>query len=1230
VSLGPGSTLGPYRLEAELGRGGMGAVYQATHVTLGRRVALKVLLEGSQASPARRERFLCEGRAAARLRHPNVVSVHDVAAEGDVLYLVLDFAPGESLAKLVGRDGPFDPAEAARIVAKLARAVYYAHSRNVLHRDLKPENVILSPGGEPLLTDFGLAKETDDPAGLTQSGRVLGTPGYLPPEQARGDLAHMGTHSDVFSLGATLYHLLVGSPPFRGDSLVEVLASVLGQDPVPPSQLVPGVGSDLDTICQRCMEKEPQDRYPSALELAEDLEHWVAGEPIKAKDPTLLDRIRRSARRHRRLVRQIGASGAALAIAALVGWAWVGHVRSQDALAAEQTQAEAKASVRDDLVGEARAALEEAPPTSLTALVAAARWHTLAPGDAGAVGARLETAAGLAAQARAAKAWSQGRAILGQVESLDRPRVALLQEELEREASVEVERRRAVAEATLRGVAAHGLENKREARRRAVIRLLLAAGPETPALLLARLHALIPALIAAQREVYSAVSEPRGPEVGGPLLHLPPALDALAAGALRPATAEQELALRRARQRLEQRGLRTMAAGKPYPRGWRLVANEQAARSGEGQLAQAAFCAAALGRLQLEDPEPVVATLRRLLAAVADPLVATPAVLALTRIEGGAQTALAATRDRFVFDRALRDRVSRRLRASDFEPELPAGPRGLHLRGVAWALLGELKRARADLDGAVAADPKHIEARRWRADVRAQDGDLEGALQDATAAARLEPYEHRHTLAVAGYLLKLKRESQALDALESLERESPEVRNDPSFLHTRATIFAQSALAKKDGQLKLAIALTDLNRAVKLDPSQPHSWLLRAQVYMVTRRTKSALASMGRALTLDPDNVAYLTMRGILHVERKDAPRALDDLGRAAALSPDAPLVRMFLAGALRRLGDFDTALREYERGQESCRSPNVVWLEIPGMEMSPRKVEGQLLENGARVRLALRQFDRALADAARALALDPKEHNFWALRAEIHWARGARAACITDYRKACEVANTPTKKQAHLLSISVAHYQSGDTAKAVKACEEALALDPSAARAHSRLGTMLRYTEPQRALASFTRALKLKPGLIEAYRRRAETYLRLDRKEEALADFREALRRSPKDARAAGGVVRVLLVAGKREEALRAAERAVKVSPLHPKTLGYRAMAKDSLGDREGAIADATKALKIDPRDAALYVLRGKCLSTLGRTKEARRDLKRSMELDPRGANSKTARKLLSKLDGS
>jgi hypothetical protein len=268
----------------------MGVVYKARQVSLNRIVALKMILAGQLANDEDVQRFHAEAEAAAKLDHPGIVPIFEIGQHNGQHYFSMGFVEGESLATKAAA-GPLPPREAADLVKRIAEAVEFAHQQGIIHRDLKPANVLLDREGQPRVTDFGLAKQTQRDTGLTGTGQVLGTPSYMPPEQAAGKSDQIGPAADIYSLGAILYCLLTGRPPFQAANPMDVLLQVLDQEPVPPRLLNHSLDRDLETICLKCLQKEPDRRYATTQQLADDLERFLTGESISARSLHLVSRL---------------------------------------------------------------------------------------------------------------------------------------------------------------------------------------------------------------------------------------------------------------------------------------------------------------------------------------------------------------------------------------------------------------------------------------------------------------------------------------------------------------------------------------------------------------------------------------------------------------------------------------------------------------------------------------------------------------------------------------------------------------------------------------------------------------------------------------------------------------------------------------------------------------------------------------------------------------------------
>jgi hypothetical protein len=318
-----------YEVLEELGRGGMGVVYKARQTSLNRLVALKMILAGGYAGAEQRARFRTEAEAIASLQHPNIVQIYEVGEAEGKPYVALEFLEGGSLDGRLGGT-PLPPEEAARLVGVLAGAVNAAHQRHIVHRDLKPGNILLTADGTPKVADFGLAKRLDE-AGRTHSGAVMGTPSYMAPEQADGQSKEVGLAADVYALGAILYDCLTGRPPFKAASALDTLLQVVNDEPVPPRRLQPKVPLDLETVCLKCLRKEPASRYASAAELVEDLRRFQAGEPVKARPVGRAERGLKWVRRYPAAATAYGLATLVLVLGGLGGAAaWLWH-RSEQA-----------------------------------------------------------------------------------------------------------------------------------------------------------------------------------------------------------------------------------------------------------------------------------------------------------------------------------------------------------------------------------------------------------------------------------------------------------------------------------------------------------------------------------------------------------------------------------------------------------------------------------------------------------------------------------------------------------------------------------------------------------------------------------------------------------------------------------------------------------------------------------------------------------------------------------
>jgi WD40 repeat protein len=323
---------GEYEILRELARGGMGVVFRARQISLNRLVALKMILAGQLANETDVKRFYTEAEAAANLDHPGIVPVYEVGHHDGQHYFSMGYVEGQSLAQRLA-EGPLPPREAAALLIKVAGAIAYAHSRGLIHRDLKPGNILLDRDGHPRVTDFGLAKKLEADGGLTGSGQIMGTPSYMPPEQAGGNRGAVGPVADVYALGATLYALVTGRPPFQAATPMDTVIQLLSDEPVPPRRLNAALSRDLETICLKCLEKEPARRYRSAQALADELNRFLSGEPIVARPVGPAERALKWVRR-RPVIAGLSASVLLTALLGLSGIVWQWHQARENERAA--------------------------------------------------------------------------------------------------------------------------------------------------------------------------------------------------------------------------------------------------------------------------------------------------------------------------------------------------------------------------------------------------------------------------------------------------------------------------------------------------------------------------------------------------------------------------------------------------------------------------------------------------------------------------------------------------------------------------------------------------------------------------------------------------------------------------------------------------------------------------------------------------------------------------------
>ena len=1056
----PGEWIGDYQVVRELARGGMGVVYVARSTKLGREVALKLLLAGQETSLGF-ERFGIEARTAARLRHPNIVGIHEVGEEGGRPYLVMDLVAGTSLDEIVRAQGPLPQEQAARITRDLAGALAYAHQRAVLHRDLKPHNVILSSSGEPILTDFGLAKDVEA-EGLTVSGQAVGTPAYMPPEQAMGELEAVDRRADVYGLGATLYHLLTGVAPFQGETLQLITATLL-RDPDPPSRLRPGLARDLETICLKCLEKDPGARYRTMSELESDLDAYLSDLPIAARPPTLWERGRKWSRRNRTLAR-LGSLSLALSLTIGVG-AWI-QVQGAGRAATQREQERASAAAAFAFSSE-RAALDALPQAegasedalaargaaALRTYVAAQRWRSLAPSSGDSEAALFAAACDL-----------------GEVTARSRQWLLAIQAYEEAAAlSLDPERARGMAEAarSARDAEREAKEGAARARREAVLGAFTRAergeldeedfafqqasyqvvrnfDPETRGWVCERLEALS----AEERAASEAIlGEALGVE-GKQMVAL---CERRLAGGWTPSDEEDWAKGVRALEAWHAR--RTGATA----RAWTILGARQAERLGPAKLAQVRLAVAALAQASAPEAERALGLYLR---SEQDGGRAARAGVALCL--SGSERAGAVVLDALNF----------------FGPTSPFAfevrPLLHRLPGLADALGEDPARVR-DRVGLLREEGKHEECLRILDEALARGeeagllfersvsarllGRLDESLRAAERAIELAPNRSAPRLARGFCLMSMRRFPAALAEAERIVGRFPD--------HSQAHLLRAKLRRLLGDPLG---ALSSTNDAIAADPQSVEGYTDRASLYL--SRSKSAGAveraadeaaaeqDLDSAQRLAPQSAFAVALRADLASQRGNRAQAIALLDRALETHPRQGYLWLRRAAARRAAGDLVGAERDAAQALELGEEPARALLtalrgEGRGQEARPIYEEGlQLAERGrlseagevaARLEsgpdderrglgLSLRcmilvrseRFAECLETAAQAAKLLPDDPQPWHMAGLAHYFRGDLEASIKAYSAAIERAPRAYRLLSNRASSYVAGWQRG------------------------------------------------------------------------------------------------------------------------------------------------------------------------------------------------------------
>jgi len=1107
---------GKYRILEALGHGGMGIVYRAEQPELRRHVALKVLHQDGSADRESIDRFRIEARAIARLRHANIVKIHEVGEVDGVQFFTMDLIEGGTLRAHVLEAGQ-TVAEALAMMEQLARAIGYAHQQGVIHRDLKPSNVLLGERGRPLITDFGLAKELNSGAlELTGSGALMGTPAYMSPEQARGQSRQVDARCDIYSLGATLYFMLTGRPPQVGNDAMALIRAVAYDDPPPPSTVNPLVPVDAETICLKALAKEPGQRYQTAELMADDIQRFLAGEPLAARPPSAIYRLRRWVLRHKLATAAMLSLG--LALGMLLSGVWWGRHRAAEAqLRAQQRQLgmlqqvlRSRRKISAPLLRLEPGSMREPNGQLIEPLVERfyrAQGETLSVLER--IGRLRNAPAEVAGQRRQLCLDTSRTAVaLGQVTQariwIGRAGLAAGWEaaELARIDRLQHGRRARTLRRAGRVLAAAGqVDQLNRGFEFALAELVRMPDPAVVGLLLSRRYLESP--VQAQRLLVIAalgrIGETR--TVGEMGMDPVRALCACLDRTTIEDDFEVALALARALGLLrDKRGFASLERARERA-GFESLFWQRTADS--------------MARI----PPPLVPLVRRTDVAA---LLRTAATL-IARQEPDEAIVL--------LDQAIRRE--------------PKGARGYELRGLARFAKKQYPRAIANYSSAIQLDPSSAEAYGQRGVCYRLMKQLERAGEDLDRALQLDPGLTTAYGARARLRLETEDHAGALADIRALLLRRP---RDATAYYLRSRVYALKAKPRDQ--------LENLNRALQLNPRLRDALLERGMLRFAQREYRGALGDLSAAIDQLPHPHAFF-IRAKLLVQLGDLSRAESDVSRAIRLRPNHAVYHHLRADILAEQGRYEPALADISRAEElGYRNQQLSYIRCKVMietGQAKRAIPalGRLIKQGpataawyfsrGRARKLTDDAEGALADFGKALQLEPDHLRALLERGVLLSGLGRLRAGLPDLNR---VVLLRPNAQNHFHR-GMLRARLGDNAGAVQDYTAALRLRPGNWKYQLWRAMSLQQSHQfAAAIRDYAAVNRARPRYQPAHHYRAECHWSLGQPVAASTALEISLRLAPRYWYSWRLKARILSRAGRRAEAIQAFGRALRHAP--------------------------------------------------------------------------------------